>query len=278
MPDTDRTAHRRSNFGLSFLVLPPEQRRAIERVYRFCRAVDDVADGPLDLAAKRAELEAWSDELDRCYRGRPQRPEMLALQQTIGAFALERAPFDDLVRGVRMDLTPARFPNFDALAAYCDCVAGTVGRICVRIFGLGSPRYRDYAITLGRAFQLTNILRDVGGDAAHGRIYLPLDDLARFDCTEEQILARRDDERFRRLMRFEYDRACALYRQAADWILPADRPRLIAAEIMTGVYRALLDALRHAEFRVLDRTIRLGSGRKLWIAVTTWAENRRVRR
>ncbi|MBI3597031.1 MAG: presqualene diphosphate synthase HpnD [Nitrospirae bacterium] len=264
--------HRDSNFAPSFLFLPGPQREAIERVYAFCRALDDVSDSALSPEEKKRRLEFWREELNRCYDGRGAHPIILPLQQTIEDFRLTRTNFEELLQGVEMDLTITRYASFVHLSQYCYRVAGTVGLICVEIFGC--PNERDYAVALGIAFQITNILRDVKDDAQRGRIYLPQDDLRRFGYTEAELLNSTYNESFVELMGFEAERAVDYFRRAADLLKPEHRRQLIASEIMAAVYSALLQRIKTVRYNVFEHRVRLSKPRKLALAVKTALMNR----
>ncbi len=218
---------RPTSFYYAFLVLPKAEREAIIAVWDFCRAVDDVVDeggSAADPATLAAALDGWRQELARCYGGSPATPQGRALQPWIRHFDLSRKPFEDLIDGVAMDLDHTRYADFDALYQYCWRVASTVGLICIEIFGQRSPGARDYAIDLGLALQLTNILRDVAPDGQRGRIYLPLADLARFGCTEAELLAGTPTPAVRSLLAFEASRARDYYARAAATLRTLDRP------------------------------------------------------
>jgi len=265
-------AHRESNFALSFLFLPRPQREAIERVYAFCRALDDVSDSALSPDEKKRRLDFWREELGRCYDGRGIHPIILPLQQTVKEFRLTRTYFEELIQGVEMDLTTSRYANFVHLSQYCYRVAGTVGLICIEIFGC--PDDRDYAVALGIAFQITNIIRDVKDDAQRGRIYLPQEDLRRFGYTEAELLSSTYNERFVELMRFEAERAVDYFRRAADLLKPEHRRQLIASEIMAAIYSALLRRIEAVRYNVFERRVRLSKPRKLALAAKTALMNR----
>lgn len=267
-----RTIHRNSNFAFSFLFLPRPQREAIERVYAFCRTLDDVSDSALSREEKKRQLEFWRNELDRCYAGNAEHPITASLQETVQKFGLTRIYFDDLLQGIEMDFTIARYSSFVQLSQYCYRVAGVVGLICLEIFGC--PNERDYAVALGIAFQITNILRDVKDDALRGRIYLPQDDLLRFGYTEAELFNSTYNDRFVELMRFEAERAGDYFRRAADLLKPKDRKQLIASEIMAAIYSALLQEIKTARYNVFDQRIRLSKPRKLTLALKTALMNR----
>lgn len=265
-----------SHFSASFLFLPADQRTGIRRLYGFCRAVDDIADGKGTAQEKSANLDEWRREIDRCYESRPSHPVAVELSDAIRRFDLRRDWLLELIAGVRMDLEQKRFASFEELSTYCYHVASTVGLLCIQIFGLDSPRYRDYAVALGKAFQLTNILRDVGSDARLGRIYLPLEDLARFGCDEKQILEGRLDTALRRVLGLQDERAVGFYRRASGLVDASDHSKLIAAEIMTAIYSDLLRRIRKADYDVFSRRIRVSTPRRLFLALLVWAGRRAV--
>lgn len=264
--------HRKSNFGISFLFLPRSQREAIKRVYAFCRALDDVSDSELGPEEKKRQLEFWRTELDRCYAGKAEHPVTIALQEAVQEFKLTRTYFDELTQGIEMDFTVTRYSSFVHLSQYCYRVAGTIGLICLEIFGC--PSEKDYAVALGIAFQVTNILRDVKDDAERGRIYLPQDDLLRFGYSEKELLNSTYNERFVDLMRFEAERAGDYFRRAADLIKPEHRRQLIASEIMAAIYSALLREIKTIRYNVFDQPVRLSKPRKLALALKTALMNR----
>jgi phytoene synthase len=264
--------HRESNFAPSFLFLPGPQREAIERVYAFCRALDDVSDSALSPEEKKRRLEFWREELGRCYDGRGTHPIILPLQQTVKEFRLTRTHFEELIQGIEMDLTISRYANFVHLSQYCYRVAGTVGLICIEIFGCRDER--DYAVSLGIAFQITNILRDIRDDAQRGRIYLPQDDLRRFGYTEAELMNSTYNEPFVELMRFEAERAGDYFRRAADLLKPEHRRQLIASEIMAAIYSALLRKIKTVRYNVFEQRVHLSKPRKLALAVKTALMNR----
>ena len=267
-----RTTHRNSNFAFSFLFLPRPQREAIRRVYVFCRALDDVSDGPLRPDEKKRQLEFWRNEMDRCYAGKAQHPITVALQETVQQFHLTRTHFEELLQGVEMDFTVSRYPNFVHLSQYCFRVAGAVGLICLEIFGC--PNERDYAVALGIAFQLTNILRDIKDDAQRGRIYLPQEDLLRFGYTENDLLNSVYNESFVELMRFEAERAGDYFRRAADLLKPEHRKQLIASEIMAATYSELLNRIKAVRYNVFEHRVRLSKPHRLALALKTALMNR----
>jgi phytoene synthase len=268
------TRRSRSNFYYAFLFLGKEKRQAMYAVYALCRSVDDVADGTAPVAAKQASLEAWRRELDRCYQGQPEHPITAQLAQSLRRFSIPKEYFEELIAGVEMDLTRTRYATFGELYEYCYRVAGVVGLMCIEIFGYRNPKAKDYAVNLGVALQLTNIMRDLRADAERGRIYLPQDELARFGYGEADLLQGVYNPAFVALMRFCGERARRYFHNARQLLAAEDRRSLFAAEIMGTIYYRLLEAIEAAGYRVFDRTIALPTRRKLWIALSVWARSR----
>jgi 15-cis-phytoene synthase len=269
---------RKTSFYYSFLVLPPEQRQAIVAVWDFCRAVDDAVD-EVEVGAEAAARVAtgpegvrfWRAELARAFDGTPPAtPQGQRLQPFIKAFDLPRQAFDDVVDGVAMDLDTTRYNTFTDLYEYCRRVASAVGLICIRIFGCRSERARDYAVNLGVALQLTNILRDIPDDLARGRVYLPLEDLAAHGCTVDDLAGGVVTEPVRRLMAFECARAHDFYRRAILARPDEDRRRLVAAEIMRAVYFETLRRIERNGYDVFKGRVRVRRPMQAYIAVRQW--------
>jgi len=258
-----------SNFYFSFFSLPKDKREAITAVYAFCHEVDDAVDAPGQSDPAEA-LTRWKEEIARTYDGRPMLPLTRSLEQAIDRFDLTRTYFDGILQGVAMDLDQKRYPTYESLSSYCYHVAGEVGLLCMEIFGYRSERLKAYAVKLGTAFQLTNILRDVGTDADRGRIYLPLEDLQRFGVEESDILAKRLTPNFRRLMAYEARRARDIYREASVLPTPEERPALRAAEIMRAIYENILDRIENASYDVYTQRLRAPTPVKLWLAARAW--------
>jgi phytoene synthase len=265
-----KAAQSGSSFYYSFLFLEPARRRAITALYAFCREVDDIADEVSDVAVARTKLAWWRTEVANLFAGHPQHPVTRALAPFVDTCRLDAARMNEIIDGMEMDLTWHRYPDFESLRLYCHRVAGVVGQLSASIFGYRNPTTLEYAESLGLAFQLTNIVRDVGEDARRGRVYLPADELARFGLTADDILARRDSEGFRRMMAMQADRAEACYDAAFARLAAEDRNDQRAGLVMAAIYRTLLAEIRHDDFRVLDRRIALTPLRKLWIAAKTW--------
>jgi phytoene synthase len=259
-----------SSFYYSFLFLPPERRRAITALYAFCREVDDVVDECSDAQLARAKLAWWRSELAQAYEGRPSHPVALALADAVSRFNLPQELLAEIIDGMEMDLTQTRYPDFKALHLYCYRVASVVGLLAAEIFGYEDRRTLKYAHDLGLAFQLTNIIRDVGEDARRGRIYLPSEELAQFGVGAEDILHARHSEAFHRLMLFQIERAERYYDQALAQLPKQDRKAQRPGLVMAAIYRTLLDEIRRDGCRALERRIALTPLRKLWIAWRTW--------
>ncbi len=264
-----RAAQSGSSFYYSFRLLPPGRRRAITALYAFCREVDDVVDEVHDPAVARAKLAWWRTEVGAVYDGAPQHPVAQALVPVVRAYRLPREHFEAVIDGMAMDLAQQRYADFGDLERYCHRVAGVVGLMSAEIFGHAEASTAGFARDLGIAFQLTNIIRDVGEDARRGRIYLPQEDLARFSVSASAILRAREEPGFGALMAFEVERARAWYDRAMAQLAPRDRKAQRASLAMAAIYRTLLDEIARDGYHVLDRRIALTPLRKLWIAWRT---------
>jgi phytoene synthase len=264
-----RTAQSGSSFYYSFLFLPPPRRRAITALYAFCREVDDVVDEVGDADVARIKLAWWRNEVRNVFAGTPQHPVAQALQPVVREFGLAEAPFQSIIDGMAMDLDQARYVDFAALELYCHRVAGVVGLLSADIFGRSGEGTQAYARDLGIAFQLTNIVRDVGEDAMRGRIYLPQDELHAFGVTPSQILKREVTPGFAALMRHQVQRARAWYDGALAKLPAVDRRAQRPGLVMAAIYRTLLDEIERDGYRVLDRRIALTPLRKFAIAWKT---------
>jgi phytoene synthase len=270
-----RLMARKTSFYYSFLVLPAAQRRAIIAVWDFCRAVDDAVDeagaGASGLPTGAAAVAFWRDELARAFEGgTPATEQARRLQRLVTQFGLPRQAFADVIDGVAMDLDTTRYESFDDLFEYCRRVASAVGLICIRIFGCRDERACAYALNLGVALQLTNILRDVKDDLARGRVYLPLEDLRAFGCTVDDLAAGVATDRVRRLIEFECRRAHEFYGRAKQALLPADRRRLVCAEIMRAVYSETLRRIERSGHDVFTARARVPKPRQALIALREW--------
>jgi len=259
-----------SSFYYSFLFLPAPRRRAITALYAFCREVDDVVDETAEMQIAAAKLAWWRAEVANLYRGNPQHPVTRALLPFTGEYSLSQEHLNDIIDGMEMDLTQTRYLDWAALERYCHRVAGVVGLLAARIFGYRDARTLEYARDLGIAFQLTNIIRDVGEDARKNRIYLPMDELKRFDVPAADVLNARETPQFNALIRFQDERARTWYRKALAALPVVDRRAQRPGLIMAAIYQALLDEIGGDGFRVLSRRTSLTPLRKFWIAWKTW--------
>ena len=268
-----RAAASGSSFYYSFRFLSATRRQAITAFYAFCREVDDVVDEITDAQVARITLAWWRSEIDALYDGHPSHPVTRALAISLKNFNLPREQLLEIIDGMEMDLDQTRYPDFKSLHLYCYRVASVVGLIAAEIFGYQDRHTLKYAHDLGLAFQLTNIIRDVGEDARRGRIYLPLDELERFAVPLDDIFNAEYSDNFRRLMKFQIARAEQLYSQALAQLPACDRKAQRSGLIMAAIYRDLLDAIKTDGCRVLDRQISLTPLRKIWLAWRTWMAN-----
>jgi len=268
----EEVARSRSNFYYSFIALPAEKRRAFCAVYAFMRYCDDISDGDDGLENKRAQLRDWRSQLDAAYAGIPGgHPILPAFRDTVRTFSIPAEYFHWIIDGAEMDLDAFQYETFGDLYRYCFNVASAVGLVCLCLFGFRDERAKKYAEQCGIAFQLTNILRDVKEDVEMGRIYLPAEDLRRFDYTAEDLRRGILDERFRLLMNFEVERAQEYYR-AARHLLPlvedASRPALWA---MMAIYHRILDQIIRRQFDIFHNPIRLTGAEKISIILQALA-------
>jgi phytoene synthase len=263
-------------------MLPPARRNAIVAVWDFCRAVDDAVDEltpedtwlSIDEARAKAEaqLSGWRDELARCFDaslGPPRTRQGRALAPLVTTFNLPREPFEDLIDGVAMDLDHDRYETIDELLEYCRRVASAVGLVCIEIFGCRDPRAREYAIDLGIALQLTNIVRDVGVDLTRGRVYLPQEDLRRFNCSEDALRAGVVTAPVRALLEFQIARARDYFQRAARALPRSDARRLVAAEIMGAIYQDMLRRIERSQYDVFTQIIRVPRPARAALALVT---------
>lgn len=267
-------AERKSNFFLGFLLLPRAKREALAAVYAYCRLIDDIVDsGSLSKDEARKMLDFWRVEVERLYAGRPTHSLSQALAGPIADYRIPKEPFLEMIRGCALDLETTRYETIADLESYMRGVASSVGVMCVHIFGwVHTPRERmiDFATTFGYAFQLTNILRDVGADLELGRVYLPLAEMREAGYSVERLTQRDHAPAFDRLMESQYRRAKTYYARARNMVDFRDRPALLPAEVMAHVYEALLDEIRTQGFRVLYSKVSLPGHRKLVQALRAW--------
>ena len=255
-----------SSFYYAFLFLPPHRRAAITAFYAFCREVDDVVDEVLDPSVAAQKLHWWQMEVQSSFAGNAQHPVMKALMPLTADFGITAQHLQDVIAGCQMDLNQTRYLDFAGLQRYCHLVAGVVGEVAARIFGQSQDETTHYAHQLGLAFQLTNIIRDVGEDALRGRIYLPVNELQQFEVSAKDILERRDSAAFQALMAFQYERAQGLYAHALAALPQADWRSQKPGLMMASIYRTLLVEIQAAGFPVLRQRVALTPLRKFWLA------------
>lgn len=267
----NKAAQSGSSFYYAFLFLPPERRRAITALYAFCREVDDIVDETTEASVARMKLAWWRTQVEELFEsGNAAHPVMQALAPHISAYGLKAAQLHAVIDGMEMDLDCHQYPDWESLRRYCWHAAGVVGELSANIFGRTSDATLVYADKLGLAFQLTNIIRDVGDDARRGRIYLPQEDLRRFDVDPGDILSGKHSEAFVELMRFQTDRARSCYREAMVALPEEDRRAQRPGLLMAAIYHALLDEIERDGWHVLDQRIALTPIRKFWLAWKTW--------
>jgi len=270
----EKAASSGSSFYYAFLFLPKPRRAAITAFYAFCREVDDVVDETVDAGVARTKLHWWQGEVSSAFAGKPTHPVMQALMPLAADYQIEERHLHAIIEGCQMDLEQTRYLDFPGLQRYCHLVAGVVGEVSARIFGQTDPATTEYAHTLGLAFQLTNIIRDVGEDALLGRIYLPVNELQQFDVKAHEILKRTYSDRFVALMRFQAQRAHGLYEQAFAMLPAADRRAQKPGLMMASIYRTLLREIEADNFQVLHQRVSLTPLRKLWLAWKVQALNK----
>jgi len=268
-----------SNFFYSFLFLPKPKRDAIIDVYAFCRAIDDIVDEIVEKSGgahaydeAQVELNRWRDELDNLYAGKPTRQIAVKLRRVLEQFPMPKEYFEEMINGCEMDLLRNRYETFDELYQYCYRVAAITGLMCIEIFTYRSQSAKDYAVNLGIALQLTNILRDLKEDATRGRVYLPLEDLRRFGYSEDDLASAKINNNFRELMNFECERARGYYQLAANCLAEEDRPTMTAAITMGKIYYRLLEQIEHLNYDVFNHRIRLHRPERFLIAFSEWAK------
>jgi phytoene synthase len=269
----DKAAASGSSFYYSFLFLPRDKRRAITALYAFCREVDDVVDECTDSQVARTTLNWWRGQVAEIYTGKPQHPVALALVPIVKQFNLAQELLLEIIDGMEMDLDQQRYADFKSLQLYCYRAASVVGLLSVEIFGYTDRQTLKYAHDLGLALQLTNIIRDVGEDARRGRIYLPMDEMQRFNVPFSDILNGQDSDNFQKLMAHQIERAEHYYQMAFSHLPEQDRKSQCTGLIMAAIYHATLIEVVHSGCHVLKERISLTPLRKLWLALITWLKS-----
>lgn len=275
-----------SSFYYSFLFLPPDQRAAITAVYAFCREIDDIVDECSDAQVAQQKLTWWATEIDRVFTATPQHPVGVALQSAVQKYPLQRVWFDEILQGMHMDLQYHGYQTYADLKLYCHCVASTVGMLAATIFGYSNQSTLEYAQKLGLAFQIINIIRDLGEDARRGRIYIPEEELAEFGLAANDLLqipARAttkldvvDNVRLQTLLTKQAQRARDYFTQALNALAPEDRAQQRSGLIMAQIYFTILKEIERSKFAVLQQKISITPLRKLWIAWRTWQSEKKL--
>ena len=265
------TKERAKNFYYAFITLPPVKRRAIYAVYAFCRLCDDATDDFIDADEKLRLVKEQRDLLEGACSGDPQGQVYLALEDAINSFKIPTGYLEEVINGVEMDVSKTRYATFEELREYCYRVASSVGLICIEIFGYKDARAVEYAVDLGLAMQLTNILRDVEEDLERDRVYIPQEELARFGCSEEDLFRGVVNDNFRNLMRFQVDRARDFFGKGRQ-LLPLLSPRSRACPaVLHGTYSRLLDRIESSGYNVFGRRVSLSTSEKLVLMARLWA-------
>jgi len=271
------TAQSKTNFYYSFSMLPRDEREAMNTVYAFCRTIDDLVDENADdanTARKRERLALWRREIEKCFKGEASHPILIPMAKVVQRFRIPKQYFLTLIDGMEMDIIKHRYKTFEELYEYCYSVASVVGLMCIEIFGYKFEETRDYAVQLGVAMQLTNILRDIKVDKDKGRIYLPQEDLELFGVEEYEILLEQQSPRLRRLLAFEAERTREYYRSARALLNKHERITMFVAEIMDAIYYRLLEKIEYSNFNVFRKRIKVSTPHKILIAFRFWIENK----
>ena len=257
----------KTNFANSNIFLSPEKQEAINIIYSFCRHSDDIVDDEYsDFETKKSNLENWRTEFLNALKNDSKIKILIDLKEVIEKYRINSDIFLDLLKGMEMDLTRSRYKTFDDLRTYCFLVASTVGLITIEVYGYKDKAIQEYAVNLGMALQLTNILRDIKSDAAIGRIYIPADDLEQFGCTEKDILDSNYNRNFVELMKFQCERAKSFYIKADAYLVKSERRRMLSARIIEKIYFGILRKIEKSGYNVFKKRIRLSNFRKLLIA------------
>ena len=267
----------KSSFYYAFNLLPAEQRDAMNTVYAFCRETDDIVDeGTVADDIKYDRLRKWRIELEKSLNGHSEYPLINKLSKTIQNFNIPLEPFFDLLKGMEMDLQQKRYITFNDLRTYCYHVASTVGLMCIEIFGYRHPSAKDFAVNLGIALQLTNILRDVKKDAEKGRIYLPKEDLEKFGYNESDIFNNTYNENFQKMMKYQVERAREYFNTATACLNREDKKAMFAARAMQHIYYRMLNKIVDADYDVYNTKIKISTAKKVGISLGVWAKYRLV--
>ncbi|MDZ4711709.1 MAG: squalene/phytoene synthase family protein [bacterium] len=261
------TAKSKSSFLYSFSLLPKEKNDAINTVYAFCRKTDDIVDDENESEEKKFfQIKEWRNEFEKALKSGDSKYSILnSVNRIIKRFNIPVEPFFDLIKGMEMDLRKKRYNTFGELVDYCFNVASTVGLMCIEIFGYNNPKTKDFAINLGIALQLTNILRDIKSDAKQGRIYIPAEDLKKFNYSESDLMSFTYNENFIKLMKYECERAASYYEKANSYLTKEDKGLMFAARIMEHIYFRVLKIIVKKNYNIFDNRVRVSKLKKLYI-------------
>lgn len=273
-----KVAHSGSSFYYSFLFLPPTQRTAITAIYAFCREVDDIVDDSTNPEIAAQQLAWWHEEIARVFIGNPQHPVGIALKSAVNNFNLPQIWFEEILHGMQMDLDFQGYQSLDDVKVYCHCVASTVGMLAASVFGYTNPNTLEYAKSLGLAFQLINIVRDIGEDARRGRIYIPEEELNSFDLQPADLLhiSKHEPQKFVPILTRFANLARSHHAMAMDVLPAADRHTQRSGLIMAQIYLTILDEIEKSNFAVLHQRISITPLRKLWIAWRTSCQEKKI--
>jgi len=269
------TKESKTNFLYSFSLLPKEKNDAINTVYAFCRKTDDIVDDDsISISERYTKINDWRKELDKALKGNSDNPLLNQLDKVIKRFKIPSEPFYELIKGMEMDLEKNRFETFDELYEYCYRAASTVGLMCIEIFGYRNSSVKDYAVNLGIAFQLTNILRDIKKDALNGRIYIPGDDMEKFGYSEEELLKNKYNDLFIELMKYDSERAREFYKKANECLGKGDKGLMFSARIMQHIYYSVLKKIEKANYNVFENYAKVSKFRKIFIMLGVYLKYR----
>lgn len=271
----DITRKSKTNFLYSFTLLSKKKNDAINTVYAFCRKTDDIVDDTdSDMETKSRNLDQWKSDFEAALAGSSTDRLLNKLSIVIKEFNIPHKPFFELIRGMGMDLEKSRYETFDDLYEYCYCAAGTVGLMCIEIFGYNNPKTREFAVALGVALQLTNIIRDVKKDADAGRIYIPKEDMDRFGYSENDLMENKYNDKFIELMKFEAGRARSYYQKANELLVKEDKGLMFSARIMGHIYFDLLKRIERRKFNVFKNTARVPRIKKIFLTFAVYFKYR----
>ncbi len=272
---TKITKESKTNFLYSFSLLPKEKNDAINTVYAFCRKTDDIVDDDsISIAERFLKINDWRKEFEKALKGNSSIALLSQLDKVIKRFNIPVEPFFELIKGMEMDLEKNRYATFDELYEYCYRAAATVGLMCIEIFGYRNSSAKDFAVNLGIAFQLTNILRDIKKDALNGRIYIPRDDMEKYGYSEKELLKNNYNDSFIKLMKYECGRAKEFYKKADSFLSKEDKGLMFSARIMQHIYYNVLKKIEKVNYNVFEKYAKVSKFRKVSIMLGVYLKYR----